>query len=92
MATPANNKLFFSNPNKFFMIRKDEIMTEFFKESDRNHNGKIFATDLVDILEINKFKVDDDELIKIGRLANEGGEITKNDYFLYLKNSSYLAS
>ena len=54
-----------------------------------DNDGKIFVTQLVEILEMNNVKVDDDELIKIGKMADKGGEITRNDFFHYLKTSRY---
>ena len=50
---------------------KEKALSDIFNKTDTNENGKILATDFVNIMEANDIKVDDEELAKIGELADE---------------------
>ena len=79
-----------SRPSQYWDTRKEEVMGEYFSKADTNKNDKIFVSSLMSILELNDVKLDDDELLRIGELAEESGEITKENYFKFLKGLSLI--
>ena len=69
--------------------RKEVALKEIFNRADTNKNGKISVADFISILEANDIEVDDDELTKIGELADASGEITLTRFIQHLKSSEH---
>ena len=56
---------------------------------DKNENGKIFVSDYMAIMEECEIKIDDEEIEKIAAMADDKGEIKRNEFIIYMKNSDH---
>ena len=81
----AGVALFHSRLNR----RKEKALGEIMDRADKSGNGRIFVSDFMEIMEENDIKVDDEEVAKIGEMANEDGDISKNDFIAFTKTSDF---
>lgn len=63
-----------------------------FARFDHNQNGKVFINDFVDELRMVDVEVDEEEIRKLSAIADDEGQITKDDFKLYCHNSEMYKS
>ena len=56
---------------------------------DKNGNGRISVREYVKIFSEHGIAVAEDEVRKVSELANENGEVTKDDFLHYAKTSDF---
>ena len=59
---------------------------------DKNGNGRISVREYVKIFSEHGIAVAEDEVRKISELANENGDVTKDDFLHYAKTSDFFRS
>lgn len=69
--------------------RQNEAIGKLFDEADKNGNGRISVREYVKIFSEHGIAVAEDEVRKVSELANENGEVTKDDFLHYAKTSDF---
>ena len=69
--------------------RQQKAIEELFDRADRNGNGRISVNEYVRIFSEHGIQMNDEEVGKVTGLANEDGEITKEDFVNYAKHSEF---
>jgi len=69
--------------------RQNEAIGKLFDEADKNGNGRISVREYVKIFSEHGIVPAEDEVRKVSELANENGEVTKDDFLHYAKTSDF---
>ncbi|CAB4058179.1 unnamed protein product [Lepeophtheirus salmonis] len=70
--------------------RQIKAIEELFNKADKNGNGKIFVSDYIHIFTDHGIELKEEEIEKVSGLANEDGEIVRDEFISYAKNSDFL--
>lgn len=69
--------------------RSEKALKEILDKADSNTNGRVELKVYLAILERNGIEMDEEELETFAKLADENGEISKNDLIVHTKASSF---
>uniref|UniRef100_A0A0K2TNY7 EF-hand domain-containing protein n=1 Tax=Lepeophtheirus salmonis TaxID=72036 RepID=A0A0K2TNY7_LEPSM len=72
--------------------RQIKAIEELFNKADKNGNGKIFVSDYIHIFTDHGIELKEEEIEKVSGLANEDGEIVRDEFISYAKNSDFFKS
>jgi len=69
--------------------RHTKAMSELFDIADKNGNGKISVAEYVRIFSEHGTSVEPQEVSKLSDIADENGEVTKDEFMNYAKHSQF---
>lgn len=72
--------------------RQHKAIEELFDRADKNGNGRISVQEYVHIFTEHGISLAPDEIEKVSQLANDDGEVTKDEFVQYAKNSEFFKS
>ncbi len=72
--------------------RQNKAIEELFDRADKNGNGRISVNEYVNIFSEHGITVEDEEVRKVSELANEYGEVTKDEFLQYARTSEFFRS
>jgi len=69
--------------------RQTKAIEELFDKADKNGNGKISVEEYVQIFQEHGIELSPDEVGKVSNLANNDGEVTKDEFLSYARHSEF---
>ena len=72
--------------------RQTKAIEELFDKADKNGNGRISVDEYVQIFAEHGIHISPDEVAKLSNLANDDGEVTKDEFLSYAKHSDFFKS
>ena len=72
--------------------RQTKAIEDLFDKADKNGNGRISVDEYVHIFSDHGIELSPEEVEKVSHLANEDGEVTKDEFLNYAKHSDFFKS
>ena len=72
--------------------RQTKAIEDLFDKADKNGNGRISVEEYVQIFSEHGIQLSQDEVDKVSSLANDDGEVTKDEFLNYAKHSDFFKS
>ena len=72
--------------------RQTKAIEELFDKADKNGNGKISVEEYIQIFAGHGIELGADEVEKVSSLADDDGEVTKDEFLNYAKHSEFFKS
>lgn len=69
--------------------RQTKAIEDLFDKADKNGNGRISVEEYVQIFAEHGIQLEPEEVEKVSHLANEDGEVTKDEFLNYAKHSNF---
>lgn len=69
--------------------RQNKAIEELFDKADKNGNGRISVREYVKIFKEHGINMNSEEIGRVTALANEDGEVTKEEFLNYAKHSEF---
>ena len=67
--------------------RQTKAIEQLFDRADKNGNGRISVQEYVNIFSEHGITVEPEEVRKVSEIANEDGEVTKDEFLNYARTS-----
>lgn len=72
--------------------RQTKAIEELFDKADKNGNGRISVDEYVQIFAEHGIQLSPEEVEKVSNVANDDGEVTKDEFLNYAKHSDFFKS
>lgn len=72
--------------------RQNKAIEDLFDRADKNGNGRISVAEYVNIFNEHGIEISQEEVEKVSQLANDDGEVTKDEFVSYARNSDFFKS
>jgi Ca2+-binding EF-hand superfamily protein len=72
--------------------RQTKAIEELFDKADKNGNGRISVEEYVHIFSDHGIALSPEEVGKVSQIANDAGEVTKDEFLNYAKHSDFFKS
>lgn len=72
--------------------RQTKAIEDLFDKADKNGNGRISVDEYVQIFAEHGIQLSPEEVEKVSNVANDDGEVTKDEFLNYAKHSDFFKS